>query len=116
MAVNGRKLGDLLLEADVLTRRQLKEALAMQASGDKRQIGEILIELKYITLDDLTEIMLINGHESPSQQPAVQPIAAKPIDYKWHILGYDIPWWGGKRIYILPAVGLSILTYGIIWG
>ena len=80
MAVNGRKLGDLLLEADVLTRRQLKEALAMQASGDKRQIGEILIELKYITLDDLTEIMLINGHESPSQQPAVQPIAAKPID------------------------------------
>ena len=80
MAVNGRKLGDLLLEADVLTRRQLQKALAMQASGDKRQIGEILIELKYITLDDLTEIMLINGHESPSQQPAVQPIAAKPID------------------------------------
>ena len=80
MAVNGRKLGDLLLEADVLTRRQLQKALAMQASGDKRQIGEILIELKYITLDDLTEIMLINGHESPSQQPVVQPIAANPID------------------------------------
>ena len=40
----------------------------------------------------------------------------KPVDYKWHILGYDIPWWGGKKIYILPAVGLSILTYGIIWG
>ena len=38
MAVNGRKLGDLLLEADVLTRRQLQKALAMQASGDKRQI------------------------------------------------------------------------------
>ena len=80
MAVNGRKLGDLLLEADVLTRRQLQKALAMQASGDKRQIGEILIELKYITLDDLTEIMLINGHESPSQKPVVQPIASKPID------------------------------------
>ena len=80
MALNGRRLGDLLLEADVLTKRQLKEALAMQASGDKRQIGEILIELKYITLDDLTEIMLINGHESPSQQPVVQPIAANPID------------------------------------
>ena len=80
MALNGRRLGDLLLEADVLTRRQLQKALAMQASGDKRQIGEILIELKYITLDDLTEIMLINGHESPSQQPVVQPIAANPID------------------------------------
>ena len=41
MALNGRRLGDLLLEADVLTKRQLKEALAMQASGDKRQIVEI---------------------------------------------------------------------------
>ena len=38
----------------------------------------------------------------------------KPVDYKWHILGYDIPWWGGKRIFALPAVGLSILIYGII--
>ena len=74
MAVNGRKLGDLLLEADVLTRRQLQKALAMQASGDKRQIGEILIELGYITLNDLTEIMMVNGHESPSQQQITKPI------------------------------------------
>ena len=74
MALNGRKLGDLLLEADVLTRRQLQKALAMQASGDKRQIGEILIELKYITLSDLTEIMLVNGHESPSPQQAAKPV------------------------------------------
>ena len=56
MALNGRKLGELLLEADVLNKRQLQKALAMQASGDKRQIGEILIELKYITLEDLTDI------------------------------------------------------------
>ena len=74
MALNGRKLGDLLLEADVLTRRQLQKALAMQASGDKRQIGEILIELGYITLNDLTEIMIVNGHESPSQQQTAKPI------------------------------------------
>ena len=38
----------------------------------------------------------------------------KPVDYKWHILGYDIPWWGGKRIFVLPAVGFVILLYGII--
>jgi len=38
----------------------------------------------------------------------------KPVGYKWHILGYDIPWWGGKRIYALPAVGLVILICGII--
>ena len=40
----------------------------------------------------------------------------KPVDFKWHILGYDIPWWGGKRVLALPVVGLSVLTYGIIWG
>ena len=38
----------------------------------------------------------------------------KPVGYKWHILGYDIPWWGGKRIYALPAIGLVILICGII--
>jgi len=74
MALNGRKLGDLLLEADVLTRRQLQKALAMQASGDKRQIGEILIELGYITLNDLTEIMIVNGHESPPSQQTAKPV------------------------------------------
>ena len=74
MALNGQKLGELLLEADVLNKKQLQKALAMQASGDKRQIGEILIELKYITLSDLTEIMLVNGHESPSPQQAAKPV------------------------------------------
>ena len=74
MAVNGRKIGDLLLDANVLTKRQLQKALAMQASGDKRQIGEILIELGYITLSDLTEIMLVNGHESPSPRQTAKPV------------------------------------------
>ena len=74
MATNGRKIGDLLLDANVLTKRQLQKALAMQASGDKRQIGEILIELGYITLNDLTEIMLVNGHESPAPQQTAKPI------------------------------------------
>jgi hypothetical protein len=77
VALNGRKLGELLLEADVLNKRQLQKALAMQASGDKRQIGEILIELKYITLDDLTDIMMENGH---SPQPTSVPSTPQPID------------------------------------
>ena len=40
----------------------------------------------------------------------------KPVTYRWHILGYDIPWWGGKRVLALPIVGLSVLVYGIYWG
>jgi hypothetical protein len=82
MAFNGKRLGDLLLEADVLTKRQLQKALAMQAAGDKRQIGEILIDLGFITLDDLTEIMLTNGHDPapPPVAPTRQTKSSKPVD------------------------------------
>ena len=73
MALNGKRLGDLLLEADVLTKRQLQKALALQTSGDTRQLGEILIELKFITLEDLTEIMLSNGSKAPIQTSSVKP-------------------------------------------
>ena len=73
MALNGKRLGDLLLEADVLTKRQLQRALALQESGDKRQLGEILIELGFITLEDLTEIMLSSGSKSLPQIPSVKP-------------------------------------------
>ena len=37
----------------------------------------------------------------------------KPKDFKWHILGYDIPWWGGKRVLALPFVGILLLIYGL---
>jgi hypothetical protein len=80
VALNGQKLGELLLEADVLTKRQLQKALAMQASGDKRQIGEILIELGFITLDDLTEIMLVNGHATPKKTTPKPENKSEPID------------------------------------
>ena len=73
MALNGKRLGDLLLEADVLTKRQLQKALALQTSGDTRQLGEILIELGFITLEDLTEIMLSNGSKAPIQTSSVKP-------------------------------------------
>ncbi|MBC8428455.1 hypothetical protein H8D04_01085 [bacterium] len=37
----------------------------------------------------------------------------KPANYRWHILGYDIPWFGGKKVLVLPIVGLLVLVYGI---
>ena len=78
MSLNCKKLGEFLLEEDVLNKRQLQKALAMQASGDKRQIGEILIELEFITLDDLTEVMLSNGHASAAPTPAAP--TKQPVD------------------------------------
>ena len=75
------RLGDILLEANVLTKRQLSRALAMQEAGDDRKLGEILVELKYITIEDLAEIMLINGHSISKPQPKSTPITPpQPID------------------------------------
>lgn len=62
--VSGKKLGDILLDGDVLTKRQLNKALAMQETGDNRKLGEILVELGYLTIDDMTEVMMNNGPKS----------------------------------------------------
>ena len=56
--MNGQKLGELLLHGDVLTKRQLNKAIAMQQAGDARKLGEILVELGYITVDDITDVMM----------------------------------------------------------
>ena len=85
MGLNGARLGELLLEEDVLTKRQLNKALAMQAAGDDRKLGEILLELKYITIDDLTDIMLNHGPQSrwkeKEQEVAKEKVMKKqPVD------------------------------------
>jgi hypothetical protein len=41
----------------------------MQTAGDDRKLGEILVELKYITIEDLTGIMMSNGHSIEEQVP-----------------------------------------------
>ena len=67
--MNGKKLGELLLEEDVLTKRQLQKALDLQKNGDKRKIGEILIELGFLTVEDMTDVMM---HQATSAQHEVQ--------------------------------------------
>ena len=67
--MNNKKLGELLLEEDVLTKRQLNKALDLQKSGDKRKIGEILIELGFLTIEDMTEVMM---HQASHAQEEVQ--------------------------------------------
>ena len=71
------RLGEILLEADILTKRQLSRALAMQEAGDKRKLGEILVELGYITVEDLTDLMLTNGSPHEGRLPVVEK-AVKP--------------------------------------
>ena len=96
--MNGKMLGELLLEGDVLTKRQLNKALAMQTAGDKRKLGEILVELGYITIEDITEIMMEQATKAKAEtekskrdlvlsqqilkqkiKPKPKPVTPKPI-------------------------------------
>ena len=77
MANNGQRLGELLLEADVVTKRQLAKAIQKQVQGDDRKLGDILIEMGIITVADLTDAMLNTRHEEPVIE---EKVVAQPID------------------------------------
>ena len=81
MAKNGQRLGELLLGADVITKRQLAKACQKQVQGDERKLGDILVEMGYITIADLTDAMLNTRHEVPvmEEKIVVQPKQAIDI-------------------------------------
>jgi len=81
MAKNGQRLGELLLGADVITKRQLAKACQKQVQGDKRKLGDILVEMGYITVADLTDAMLNTRHAEPviEEKIVVQPKQAIDI-------------------------------------
>ena len=81
MVKNGQRLGDLLLEADVITKRQLAKAIQKQLKGDKRQLGQILIELGYISVEDLTDVMLeSHAGEEVKEKVIKEKVVVQPID------------------------------------
>lgn len=51
-----RRIGELLLEAGIITRQQLEEALQIQKKTGKK-IGEVLIEKGYVTEDEILEVL-----------------------------------------------------------
>ena len=55
------KIGRLLCDHDIITKRQLNQALQLQVKGDKRSLGELLVEKGFCSLQDITEIILEHG-------------------------------------------------------
>ena len=51
-----KRLGDVLVEAGVITEQQLQETMTEQVSTHKR-IGQLLIEKRLITEEELVEIL-----------------------------------------------------------
>ena len=109
MANNGQRLGELLLEADVVTKRQLAKAIQKQIKGDKRKLGDILIELGYITVADLTDAIL-NTHHDETVEPVIEEkVVVQPIDISENVVmktkfALDI------KTMITAAVGIATLV------
>ena len=80
MAKNGQRLGELLMEADVITRKQLARAIQKQVQGDKKKLGDILIEMNYITVEDLTDAILNTPHDNTVKPVKEEKVVAQPID------------------------------------
>ena len=76
------KVGRLLCDEDIITRRQLNQALQAQVKGDKRTIGEILVDKGFCSLDDITEVILKhgNGHEEKQKEitKKIEPVKETP--------------------------------------
>ena len=79
------KIGKLLCDEDIITRRQLNQALQAQIKGDKRSLGEVLVDKGFCTLEDITEVVLKhgNGHEEHHDEIVEKiegPKAKEPIE------------------------------------
>jgi len=85
---DGIKLGQLLCDADIITKRQLSKALQEQVKGRKGTIGEILVEMNFCDFDDITDALMNSStdtkqheerHEEIHQAPIPQPVVeSKP--------------------------------------
>ena len=109
MANNGQRLGELLLEADVVTKRQLAKAIQSQLNGDKKKLGDILIELGYITVEDLTDAILNTPHDETVEPVIEEKVVAQPIDISEDVVmktkfALDI------KTMITAAVGIATLV------
>ena len=72
------KIGKLLCDEDIITKRQLNKALQAQIKGDKNTLGEILVKMNFCSLDDITEILLNQDelkekHKEVEPEPIVEP-------------------------------------------
>lgn len=67
MALKG-KLGKLLMDAHIITKRQLSEAIEEQVTGGDKELGQILTKMGHVNLEDLTEVMLGEAKDAESER------------------------------------------------
>tara|TARA_R100000008_G_scaffold61222_1_gene38618 strand:+ start:1085 stop:1720 length:636 start_codon:yes stop_codon:yes gene_type:complete len=78
--VNGDiKIGKLLCDEDIITKRQLNKALQVQVKGDKRTLGEILVDLNFCDFDDITDALLNHDSDTQHHEKKHEEIHKEPI-------------------------------------
>ena len=73
---DGVKLGQLLCDADIITKRQLSKALQAQVKGNKGTIGEILVEMNFCDFDDITDA-LMDEPQHKVEEEVVEKVESK---------------------------------------
>tara|TARA_R100001443_G_scaffold107126_1_gene116813 strand:- start:4487 stop:5125 length:639 start_codon:yes stop_codon:yes gene_type:complete len=76
---DGIKLGQLLCDADIITKRQLSKALAEQVKGRKGTIGEILVEMGFCSFDDITDTLMSSSSDTTRHEEKQKEIVSEPI-------------------------------------
>ena len=76
---DGVKLGQLLCDADIITKRQLSKALAEQVKGRKGTIGEILVEMGFCSFDDITDTLMNSSSDTTRHEEKQKEIVPEPV-------------------------------------
>ena len=72
------KIGKLLCDEDIITKRQLNKALQLQVKGDKRTLGEILVDLGCCDFDDITNALLNHSSDTTKHEEKQEEIQLEP--------------------------------------
>ena len=75
---DGVKLGQLLCDADIITKRQLSKALQEQVKGRKGTIGEILVDMGFCDFDDITDTLMNSSADTQRHEEKVEDIHPEP--------------------------------------
>ena len=77
---DGVKLGQLLCDADIITKRQLSKALQEQVKGRKGTIGEILVDMGVCTFEDITDAMMNHSSDTKKHEEKHEEIHQESIE------------------------------------
>ena len=76
---DGVKLGQLLCDADIITKRQLSKALQEQVKGRKGTLGEILVDMGVCSFEDITDAMMNHNSDTQKHEEKHEEIHKEPI-------------------------------------